>query len=112
MAISVVVSLLGSPELIARHQHRYALGQHQRREHVFNLTISHFVNDGLVRGTFDTEVITEIVVVPVAVVFPVGQIVFVAVADQIVERKTIMGRDEVDTAAGRSPTRLIQVCRS
>ena len=110
LAISVVVAMLGSPEFITSDQHRYALRQHQCRQHIFDLTLPHFVNDRLVGWAFDAKVIAEIIVVTVAVVFTISQIVFVAVANEVVQGKTIVRRNEVNTAAGRASAGLVEVC--
>ena len=42
---------------------------------------------------------------PVAVVFPIGLVVALGVADQIAQGKAIMRRDEVDAAVGATPAR-------
>ena len=61
------------------------------------------------RARFDAEVLAHVVVVAIPVVFAIGQIVFLPVTDQVVQRKTIVGGYEVDTAIGRSSAWLIQV---
>ena len=42
---------------------------------------------------------------PVAVVFPIGLVVALGVADQVAQGKAIMRRDEVDAAVGATPAR-------
>ena len=45
-----------------------------------------------------------IIVVAVAIVFAVGFVVFVVVADEIVERESVVRGDEVDAGIGASPS--------
>ena len=50
-----------------------------------------------------------VVVISIAISFTIRLIVLVFVADHIVQRKAIMGTDEVDAAVGSSTGVLIQI---
>src|SRR6185437_5671065 len=61
---------------------------------------------------FDTHVPAVIVVAAVLVVVAIRLVMLLAIADEIVERESVMGCDEVDRS-GRCPTfTLVQVARS
>ena len=64
------------------------------------------------RGAFDTVVATVVGVVAVAVFFEVREVVFSLVTHQVVERKAVVGGDEVDAAIGRSARVLIEIARA
>ena len=111
LAISIVVTVLSPSELVTSNKHWHALAKHQRGDHVFDLSQPQRVNDRLIGWTFDAKVLTEVIIIAVAIVFAVGQIVFFLVANQVTQRKTIVRRDEVNTITRWSPARLIKVCR-
>src|SRR5690606_9475759 len=96
LAIGIVIAFLGAAELVAGDNHRRALGEQQGGHHVAHLSLAHFDDVFVVRGTFPAVVVREVVVGTVAVVFAVGFVVFVVVRHQIVQGKTVVGGDEVD----------------
>ncbi len=55
----------------------------------------------IVRFAFHTAIPTEIVIAAVGVLFAIGPIVFLGIADGILEREAVMRRDEID--AGKGP---------
>src|SRR5262245_59860558 len=61
---------------------------------------------------FDAIVVAVVVVVAVTVAFAVGLVVFLLVADQVVEREAIVRRDEINAAVRRSACMLVQIARA
>ena len=81
LAIRVVISKLGTANFIAHQKHRNALAQQESRQEVSELS-GPFSLDGFAgRRAFDSVVQAVVVVLPIAIVFPVGFIVFGLVAD-------------------------------
>ncbi len=81
LAISVVVSKLGTANFITHQEHRNALAQQESRQEVSELS-GPFSLDWLAgRRAFDSVVQAVVVVLPITVVFTVGFIVFGLVAD-------------------------------
>src|SRR5690606_9497888 len=76
---------------------------------VLNLLAANLFDERVVGRPFFPVVVTVIVVVPVAVIFSIPLVVFVVVRNQIVERKPIVGGDEVNAVVGVSPRRFVQV---
>src|SRR5262249_25760101 len=85
----------------AAEQHRRALREQQRRQHVALLTFSKG-DDVLVVGRPLGAAIPGMVVgAAVAIAFAVGVVVLVVVARPVVQGETVMRRDEID--AGPAP---------
>src|SRR6185437_4192382 len=98
LAVGVVISLLGTTELVATQQHRHTARNEQRQEEVLDLTVADRFNAQIGRRTFDPVVRTVLDFPPITVTLTIGQIVFTPEADQIVQGKAIMAGHEVDTA--------------
>lgn len=112
LAIGVVVSKLGTANFITHQEHRNALAQQESRQEVSELS-GPFSLDGLAgRRAFDSVVQAVVVVLPIAVVFTIGFIVFGLVADQVVERESIVTGDKIDAARGASSGGFIEIGRS
>src|SRR5262245_11767640 len=107
LTIGVVVALLRAPAFIAGEQHWHTLADHQRGQKVLDLPDAEIIDLLALGWTLDAVVIAVVVIVAVAVPFAVGLIVFLLVADEIVQRETIVRRDEVDAAVGRSARMLV-----
>ena len=99
LTIAVVVALLAVTELVIRQQHGRAVGKEQRGKQGFGGVGAVFQNCRIFGFAFDAVVVADVFVMPVAVVFAVGVVVFFVVADQITQRKAVMRGDEID--AGR-----------
>ncbi len=102
LAIGVVVAPLRSPDLIPARQHRDAPGQEQRGQQISFLLLAAVVDLRIVGWAFDAVVVAVIVVGAVAIVFHVGLVVFVIVADQILQSKSVVAGDVIDACAGRA----------
>ncbi len=95
LAVGIVVAVLSTRELIARHNHRRALCQQQGGEQVAHLTQTQAVDFRIFGRTFNAVVPGQIVVAAVLVVFVVGFVVLVVVRHQVMQRETIVRGDEV-----------------
>ena len=100
LAPGIVVALLRPATLVAIGQHRYALAQEQRGEHVSHLPRPHRLDLGPPRRPLDTVVVREVVVVAVAIPLVVGLVVLLPVTHQVVEREAVVRGHEVDAVAG------------
>lgn len=103
LAIGVVVSLLGSSSLIASEEKGDTLRKNQGGQEISDLAGSQFPDVGIVGGTFDAVIPGQVVRVAISVAFPVRQVVFLVVTDEIVEGESIVRGDEVHTGCGSSP---------
>ena len=95
LAVGVVVAALRSPELVAGGEHRRALREQQRCEEVLLLPLAQRADIGIVGRSFGAVIPTVIGVMAVAIVLAVRFVVLVVVADDVVQRETVMGGDEV-----------------
>ena len=109
LAVGVVVALLGARHFVAAADHRNALAEQQRGEHVAHLLLTKLVNilDG--RRTFDTAVPRTIVAFTVPVALAVGLIMLLVVAHQIVHGEAVVRGDEVHGCDRSAAIDLIQV---
>src|SRR5437870_5803644 len=101
LTISVVIALLRSSPLVATQKHRHALRKKKCGQEIPPLPFAQRVNLGVVGWTFDAAIPGEIVVVAVIVPVAVQFIVLFVVADQIVQRETIMRVTKLMLADGR-----------
>ncbi len=95
LAVGVVVALLRAAELVAGEQHRRTLGQEQGREHVALLPVADLVDLRIVRGAFHPVIEGVVVGMAVAILLAVRLVVLLVVRNEVVQRETIMGGDEV-----------------
>src|SRR5882724_1443882 len=106
LTISVVIALLRSSPLVATQKHRHALRKKKCGQKIPPLPFAQSVNLGVVGWTFDAAIPGEIVVVAVIVPVAVQFIVLFVVAEQIVQRETIMRGHKID-AGRRTPPILV-----
>jgi hypothetical protein len=104
LAISVVVSPLATPNLIAHHKHGHTYRQHGSDEEVFHLPIAESFYFRIVCRPFESAVPTPVILVAVAVVLAILFVVLVIVCDNIVQREPIVARYEVDALLGFPPS--------
>ena len=76
LTIAVVVALLAVAELVARQQHGCTVGKEQRGKQGFGGVGAVFQNRHIFGFAFDAVVVADVFVMPVAVVFAVGMVVF------------------------------------
>src|SRR6202035_5196184 len=112
LAVRVVVALLGAPHLIAREQHRNALGQQQRGQEVALLPGAQGQDGRVVGGAFDAAVPGPVVVAAVPVVVAVRLVVLVVVGDQVLQGAGVVRGDEVDRGRRAPVVLLVQVAGS
>ena len=66
----------------------------------------------IVGGAFDAAVPTDVVVGAVAIVFAVGFVVFVVVADQVGQREAVVAGDEIDAGVRPPAAPFVQIARA
>ena len=90
LTVGVVVTMLASPHFVAHENHRDAERKHRDRQEVFGLPIAQLLYSRIVGRTLDAAVPAPVIARTVAVVFPVGFIVFLVVGDEVVEGETVV----------------------
>ncbi len=109
LAVSVVVAILSAAQLVARENHRDALRKYQRGEQIPLLLRAQGANIGIISRSFDATVPTAVVVRAILIILEVCLIVLLVVTDEILERETIMARDEVDTGVRTPSAHLVEI---
>src|SRR5665213_1989849 len=99
LAIGIVVAALTVGNLVTREQQRNAARQKQTGNLIPPQLPAAAPDIGVVGRALDTAIDADIVVGAVAVVFAIGLVVLVFVADQIGEGKTVMHRHMIDAGA-------------
>ena len=92
LAIRVVVSQLGAAHFIPHQQHGHAERQQVDGEHVFDLLVTKTFNFGIIGGALDAAIPTEVRIVPIAVFFVIGFVVFFVVGNQVVHGEPVVRR--------------------
>jgi uncharacterized membrane protein len=100
LAIGIVVALLAIAELVAAEQHRHALAEHQRRDHVAPAAVSGGKDASVVGRAFGAHIVRMVVGMTVAVVLAIRLIVLAVIGDGIHQREAVMGTEQVDRGGG------------
>ena len=100
---------MGSAPFVPRGDHRDALGKEQGGEEIPALLQTQLPDLRIVAWAFHAVIPGVIVIVAVAVFFAVRFVMFVVVADEIVQGESVVGRDEVDARIGTAPVVLVEV---
>ena len=90
LAVSVVITLLGTPAFVTAAQHRHALREKKRAEEIPLLSAPKSVDLWILRRTFGPTVPRLIVVVAVLIVFAVRLVMFIVVGNQVRQSLAIM----------------------
>ena len=99
LAIGVVVAALRIADFIAGQHQRRALREHQARQLVLAELAAQRNDRGVVGRAFMPAIVAVVVAGAVAIVFAVGLVVLLVVAEQIRQRETVMDGDVVDAGA-------------
>src|SRR5262249_3568648 len=99
LAIGIVVAGLRVADLVAGQDQRRALRQQQCRQRVLAKLAAQRDDGGVVGRALMPAIVAVIVVCAVPIVFAVGLIVLLVVAEEISERETVMHGDVVDAGA-------------
>ncbi|EXI74696.1 MAG: hypothetical protein AW07_01624 [Candidatus Accumulibacter sp. SK-11] len=83
--------------------------EQQCRQQIASLPLPQPEHFGVRRRAFGAAVPAAVVRLAIAVLFAVGRVALVVVADQVVQREAIMGGDEVDAGIGSAATVLVQI---
>ena len=109
LAVDVVVPPLSAAHLIAVQDHGHALAQDKRRQQVAHLLAAQPQDVRGARLALDAAVPAVVVVGAVAVALAVRLVVLRIEADQVVQRKPVVRRDEVDARVRLAAALLIEV---
>ena len=109
LAIGIVVAALRIAPFVTGQQLGNALGNKQGAEQGAAPFSPQCVHFRVGARALHTAVGTEVVVVTVAIVLPIGGVVLVAIRCQIGQRHAVMGRNKVDACQGAAPLMLKQV---
>src|SRR5208283_455964 len=100
LAVGVIVAALRAAKFVAAEQHRHAARDQQGQKEVLDLAFPQGLDPGISRLAFRAEVLAEVGVGPVMVVFSVCFIVLAAIAHQVVQSEAVVAGDEIDAALG------------
>ena len=100
LAVDVVVALLGAAHLVSVRQHGDALRQQERGQQVALLPGAQREHLRIVRLALDPAVPGPVTAVAVLVPFPVRVVVLVVVRDEVAQRESVVGGDQVDRRPG------------
>src|SRR3569623_2128743 len=112
LAIGVVVALLRAAHLVAREQHRHALGQDQRGKDITLLLRAQPQHLRVVGGSLGAAVPAAVVVLAVLIDFLIGFVVLYVVAHVVSLGVAVVRGDEVDACIGPASAALVHVARS
>src|ERR1700761_9438021 len=90
LAIGIVIAILAAAKFVAGKQHGCAVRKEDRRKHGARDAGSGGDNVWIVRWSFDAPIGGKIVRVSVLVVFAIGLIVALGVADYVRQGETVM----------------------
>ena len=100
---------MGPAEFISSAQHRHALRNKQSGEKIAPLSLAQCVDLWIIGWALDPVIPRIIIVVTVAVLFAVRFVVFVIVADEIGQRKSVVRRDKIDAGIGATAIVLVKI---
>ena len=109
LAIGVVVSALRPCPFVTRADHRHALRKQKCGEQITPLPTAQFVDIGIIRRALGPVIPGMIIVVAVLIVLAVRFVVFVVIADEIVEREAIVRGDEIDARVRATAVVLVEI---
>ncbi len=112
LAVGVVVAALAAAHLIAPEDHRHALAEQHRRQHVLLLSQTQGQDVGIVGRALSPVVVGPVVIRPVVALFTVGLVVLLVVADEVGQGEPVVGGHEVDARHRTAGVGLVQVARS
>jgi hypothetical protein len=112
LSVTIIVAVLCAADFVAPADHGYALRAQQREQKIALLPLAQGNDFGVVGPSLRAAIPGVIVVGPVAVLFSIGVVVLVVVADQVVEREPIVRGDEIDAGGGMAAVPLVEVART
>src|SRR5439155_5743669 len=96
LAIRVVIALLIPIDFIASADHGDALRKKQRGEEIPFLPLAKLIDQQIVSRAFNAKIPRVVLVSSVTIAFSVCFVVLLVMADQVVKRKAVVRRYEVD----------------
>src|SRR5579859_8289278 len=96
LAVGIVIAQLCSPDLVASDKHRHTLREHEDGHKVLALSQPQRFYLWVIGRSLYSTVPTHIVIVPITIAFPIQLVMLIVVRNQVIERKAIMGGDEID----------------
>src|SRR5262249_1631050 len=112
LAVGIVVSSLGAPDLVAGGKHRDAVRQKESRQKIASLAASDLQNGGIARRTLDAAVPAPILVATVAVTFSIHLVVFLVIAHKVVQSETVVTGHEIHRRPGMPSVAAVEIARS
>ena len=98
---------LRAADFVACANHGDPLRKQKRRQEISFLAFPKFQDFPIVRRALHSAVPRVIVIRAVAIVFPVGLVMFLVVRDQVLQGETVVGGDEVDAGGGVTAIALV-----
>src|SRR5207248_10788290 len=107
LAISVVISILRPCKFVATQEHWHALREDKRRQKIATLFRSERIDLRIVGWSFRAAIPRLVVLIAVLIVFAVRIVVLLVITDEVVERETIVRRDDIN--ARRRCAAVVQI---
>src|SRR5215469_16462713 len=95
LAIGVVITTLGAPDLVTHQNHRQPQREHCHTQKVLHLPVSYLFYPRVIRWAFDAPVLASVVIDAILVGFAVQLVVLLVVGDKVVEREAVVTCNEV-----------------
>src|SRR6476660_3641261 len=102
---------LCSSRFVAHQEHRHAHRKHRHGQKVLHLSVSELFHFGIISRTFNSAVPTPVIVRTIPVIFAVGFIMLLIIANEIVQREPVMTRYKIHTLLGLAAFMTIN-CRT
>jgi hypothetical protein len=109
LTIRIVIASLGASYFISGQDHGDAFREHENSEEILDLLLSQCLNCWIARLPLHTTIPTAIRIAAISIPFPVSFIVFVIIRYQIIQGKSIMAGDEIDTVYWLTLCLLVEV---
>ena len=107
LAISVVVAVLWPSPLVSATEHWHALRKKKCGQKIPPLSLAQRVDLRILSWALRAAIPREIIIIAVFVAVVVRLVVLVVVADQVVQRETIVRGDKIDAGVRASPIMLV-----
>jgi len=105
----VVIATLGPPDFVAGQQHWDPSTDHQDRNEVLCLTATKGDHGGILRLAFNPAVPAQVVVGAVTVIFAIGLIVLMVVANKVAKSETVVASDEINAVFWQSSVISVEI---
>src|SRR5580704_7486477 len=109
LTIGIIIAALGSAKLIAAEQHGNPARDEQGQKEILDQSVAHALDTGILARPFHPAIVAVVGIRSIAIELAIFGIVFLLVADQVVQCEAVMGGHEVEAAGGALARALVQI---